>query len=104
MALLRTLVLGFFILYPLLGVSVPIGYGKLTYQLPEPGSYALPSLGLAADGEVLTGDGESIRLHSAFDKEFTVLAFIYSSCNDEDGCPLSSYVLYQLKNEIDRNQ
>ena len=100
----RTLVLGFFILYPLLGVSAPIGYGKLTYQLPEPGSYDLPSLGLAADGEVLTGDGESIRLHSAFDKEFTVLAFIYSSCNDEDGCPLSSYVLYQLKNEIDRNQ
>jgi cytochrome c peroxidase len=89
MTLLRILVLGFFILYPLLGMSVPIGYGKLTYQLPDPGSYALPSLGPAADGEVLTGDGESIRLHSTFDKEFTVLAFIYSSCNDEDGCLLS---------------
>jgi cytochrome c peroxidase len=104
MTLLRNLVIGFITLFPLLCASSPVGYGKLTYQLPDPGSYALPSLGPAADGEVLTGDGESVRLHSTFDKEFTVLAFIYSSCNDEDGCPLSSYVLYQLKDEIEKNQ
>ena len=104
MTLLRNLVVGFITLFPLLCASSPVGYGKLTYQLPDPGSYALPSLGPAADGEVLTGDGESVRLHSTFDKEFTVLAFIYSSCNDEDGCPLSSYVLYQLKDEIEKNQ
>jgi cytochrome c peroxidase len=73
------------------------GYGKLAYPLPEIGSYGLPPLGQAADGEVVDKTGETLRLHHLFADKYVLLAFIYSSCNDVNGCPLSSHVFYQIK-------
>ena len=77
-----------------------IGYEPLPYELPKPGTYELPSLGLAADGEVLTSDGDSESLHNLFGSGNVLLAFIYSTCNDVNGCPLSSYVLYKISQKI----
>ncbi len=73
------------------------GYGELGYELPPVGSYALPPLGKAADGEVLDSEGRARRLFDLFDDRYVLLAFIYSSCNDVDGCPLTSHVFYKIK-------
>jgi len=73
------------------------GYGDLGYELPAIGSYTLPPLGLAADGEVLDVEGKPRRLYDLYADSYVLLAFIYSSCSDVNGCPLTSHVFYQIK-------
>jgi cytochrome c peroxidase len=81
-------------------VALAPGYGELGYALPPVGSYALPPLGKAADGEVLDSEGRERRLFDLFDDRYVLLAFIYSSCNDVDGCPLTSHVFYKIKSAM----
>ena len=76
------------------------GYSPLQYKLPEAGSYSLPALGLATDGKVLDTQGRSRRLHDLFGDKPTVLSFIYTSCNDVNGCPLAAFVLRSVQNGI----
>jgi len=76
------------------------GYGELGYELPAMGSYSLPPLGFAADGEVLDVQGKSRRLYDLYDDSYVLLAFIYSSCSDVNGCPLTSHVFYQIKSAM----
>ncbi len=73
------------------------GYGELGYDVPPPGTYQLPPLGMAANGEVLNEQGESQQLHDLMRGKYTLLSFMYSNCSDVNGCPLSSYVFYKLK-------
>jgi cytochrome c peroxidase len=73
------------------------GYGDLGYELPAVGSYALPPLGHATDGEVLDVDGKPRWLYDLYGDSYVLLAFIYSSCSDVNGCPLTSHVFYQIK-------
>ncbi|MEJ2620522.1 MAG: cytochrome c peroxidase [Candidatus Thiodiazotropha sp.] len=79
------------------------GYGELTYQLPEIGSYQLPALGKAANGEVLIPSGERRMLHDLFSDKYVLLAFIYSTCSDVNGCPLTSHVFYKIKSAMKRD-
>ncbi len=86
--------------------SVPplgIGYGKLAYPLPEAGTYDLPVLGYAENGKVLNTLGESIDLYQAFGQRYVLLSFIFSACNDINGCPLSSQVSYKIKSAMRSN-
>lgn len=80
------------------------GYGALGYPLPAIGSYRLPPLGSAADGEVLDQDGQPRRLFDLFAGKYALLAFIYTSCSDVNGCPLTSHVLYQIKSAMKRDR
>jgi len=73
------------------------GYSELAYDLPVVGDYKLPPFGIAADGVVLKGSGEEESLHKIFDGKYVLLSFIYSRCDDVNGCPLSSYVFNQIK-------
>lgn len=81
------------------GRAAPLapGYGELGYALPAVGSYELPPLGRAADGKVLDTDGRTKRLFDLFGDRYVLLAFMYSTCNDVDGCPLTSHVFYKIK-------
>jgi cytochrome c peroxidase len=72
------------------------GYTALRFEPPEAGTYRLPPIAEAADGLVLQTDGSSARLHELFGDKYVVLSFIYSSCDDVNGCPLATYVLYRL--------
>ena len=80
-------------------VAAP-GYGALGYTLPKIGSYTLPVLGVAGNGEVITAAGESTCLYELFNNQYVLLAFIYSSCSDLNGCPLSSHVFYTIKSTM----
>lgn len=63
---------------------------------PEPGSYALPPLGVAGDGAVLESDGTSTTLHALFGDHIVLLAFIYSSCGEAEGCPMATAVFHRV--------
>lgn len=84
------------------GILAP-GYGRLDFTAPVPGTYALPPIKAAADGRVLTSNGESTTLHELYDGKIVVLSFIYSSCADENGCPLATFVLRQLKARLEQD-
>ncbi len=80
------------------------GFGKLTYELAAVGSYKLPPLGKAPDGQVLDEQGQAISLQALYKGKYTLLSFIYSNCKDVNGCPLSSYVFYKLKTEMRKDK
>ncbi len=76
------------------------GYAELTFTPPEPGSYTLPALGKAADGRVVTSQGKPSSLHKLSGDKFVVLSFIYTRCDDVNGCPLASTVLRRVQDRI----
>ena len=80
------------------------GWSELEFEPPTAGSYQLPPLGLAGDGDVLDssggGQGEAIRLHSLMGDKLLILSFIYSSCSDANGCPLATHVLDRIKDRL----
>jgi len=76
------------------------GYSALEFPAPMPGTYTLPSLGEAADGVLLDGSNETVRLHDVFDGKTIILSFIYTSCPDVNGCPLATFVLGQVQERL----
>ena len=94
------LVLGSLVVAPPLAAEPPAapvvmapGWAPLAYPPPVPGSYSLPPLGPAADGDVLDTTGRRRRLHDFMGDKIVVLSFIYTHCPDVNACPLASYVM-----------
>ena len=77
------------------------GYRVLEYDAPEPGTYQLPPLGSAGAGLVLDETGRERPLDEFLGDKFVVLSFIFTSCNDVNGCPLATFVLGQLQQRLD---
>lgn len=67
---------------------------------PEPGTYHLPALWTAADGDVLDTEGKEATLHDLMGDKVVLLSFIYATCNDVNGCPLATSVLHKIKNRL----
>jgi cytochrome c peroxidase len=80
------------------------GYADLEFIPPVPGTYALPSLGVAADGAVLSANGQPRRLYDLIGAKVTVLSFIYTSCSDVNGCPLAAYVLRGVAEQLEKDR
>jgi cytochrome c peroxidase len=78
------------------------GYGSLQFSPPEPGSYQLPDLGAAHDGEVVDSENRMTRLHTLMGDKVVLLSFIYSTCSDVNGCPLATAVFQKIKNRLQR--
>lgn len=76
------------------------GWTELEFEPPSPGSYRLPPMGLAGDGQVLDTQGNALSLHSLMGDKVVVMSFIYSSCSDANGCPLATHVLEKLQNQL----
>ena len=81
------------------------GYGKLGFPAPEAGTYRLPLLGKAGDGNVLDSEGRASTLHRLMSGEagsgkIVLLSFIYSTCSDVNGCPLATAVFHKIKNRL----
>ena len=66
------------------------------YEPPAPGSYALPVVKRAADGNVLDSEGHALRLRELTHGRITVLSFIYTRCAAAKACPYATGVLNQL--------
>jgi cytochrome c peroxidase len=76
------------------------GYAPLKFTAPVPGTYDLPPLGTAADGEVLDGTGKTVHLRDLYGTKLVLLSFIYTSCSDANGCPLASFVVSQVQQRL----
>lgn len=81
---------------------LPAGYSGLGYEAPKAGTYTLPPLFDAADGDVLTTDGRSARLFQYLGDRVVLLSFIYSTCSDVSGCPLATAVFYRIKRRLEK--
>jgi len=66
------------------------------YDAPAPGSYTLPVVKPAADGEVLDSRGRPMRLRELTRGRVTVMSFIYTRCAAAKACPYATGVLTQL--------
>lgn len=76
-------------------------YTKSEFVAPPPGSYELPPLGQAHDGQVLDANGSTVRLHEFMgDGKVVLLSFIYSTCSDVNGCPLATAVMYRVQQRL----
>ena len=78
------------------------GYKPLAFALPAPGTYALPSLGKASDGQVLDSTGSELNLHSLYGDKLVLLSFIYSTCDDVNGCPLATAVFHKIQRRLEQ--
>ena len=66
------------------------------YDAPAPGSYNLPVVKPAADGEVLDSKGQALHLRELTHGRITVVSFIYTRCAAAKACPYATGVLMQL--------
>jgi cytochrome c peroxidase len=79
-----------------------MGYSELPFKSATPGSYYLPVIDPAADGEVLTVENQPRRLHQLMDSKIVLLSFIYAACNDVNGCPLATQVLHKISQQLQK--
>ncbi|MEQ1545218.1 cytochrome c peroxidase [Methyloglobulus sp.] len=83
------------------------GYGDLRFTAPIPGTYKLPMLGQASDGNVLDSEGRATTLHRLMSDvnhpgKVVLLSFIYATCSDVNGCPLATAVFHKIKNRLEK--
>jgi protein SCO1/2 len=81
------------------GASLATGLPRTAdhdYAVPEPGSYSLPVVKSAGEGEVLDTKGQSLRLRDLTRGRVTVMSFIYTRCAAAKACPYATGVLMQL--------
>jgi cytochrome oxidase Cu insertion factor (SCO1/SenC/PrrC family) len=69
------------------------------YEPPAPGTYALPVIQQAGDGDVLDIRGHPRRLRELVRDRVTVMSFIYSRCAAPLACPHATGVLKKLHAE-----
>lgn len=79
------------------------GWGELDFVAPEAGSYELPRIKKAGNGEILLGNGEKAQLDDYIGDKAVLLSFIYTSCSDLNGCPLATFVLHSISKTLREN-
>jgi cytochrome c peroxidase len=79
------------------------GYQALNYDAPTPGTYELPIIKHAPDARVTTHKNQQTSLHELLDGQVGILSFIYTTCDDVNGCPLASFVLSKIDKRIQQN-
>jgi cytochrome oxidase Cu insertion factor (SCO1/SenC/PrrC family) len=66
------------------------------YALPAPGSYTLPVVDTIHDHDVVDADGRATTLFALKRDRLAIVAFVYTTCAEAAGCPLSMAVLHRL--------
>jgi cytochrome c peroxidase len=66
------------------------------YAPPPPGSYALPPIDAVEDHPLLDSGGRETTLFAEKGGRLAVVAFVYTTCVEAGGCPVSMSVLHQL--------
>jgi len=70
------------------------------YTPPAPGSYTLPPIATVTDHALLDADGRPTTLFALTRGRLAVVAFVYTTCIEVTGCPLSLAVLHRLDRAI----
>ncbi len=78
------------------------GYTALPFEPAKPGTYALPIITKAANGEVITTNNQPKHLHDLMGDKLVLLSFIYAACSDVNGCPLATQVLHKISRQLQK--
>ena len=70
------------------------------YTLPAAGSYELPPIQTVTDHALLDEEGRPTTLFAGARGRVTIVAFVYTTCAEATGCPLSTAVLHRLDRTI----
>ena len=78
------------------------GVGRFVpeYAPPEPGTYTLPPIDDVADHPLVGSDGRPTTLYAVTRDRVAVVAFVYTSCAEATGCPVSTGVLQRLDGDV----
>ncbi|HSF30142.1 MAG TPA: SCO family protein [Candidatus Tectomicrobia bacterium] len=72
----------------------------LEFSPPAPGTYTLPIVKPAPDGDVVDAAGTPRRLFDSMHGKIVLLSFIYTRCSDARGCPLATAVLHAVEETL----
>lgn len=89
----------------------PLGHDAVTYTFaigafdpaytpPPPGSYRLPPIDTVSDHPVVDSDGKETTLSKVIGDRLAVVSFIYATCAEATGCPMSTAVLHRLDAQL----
>jgi cytochrome c peroxidase len=70
------------------------------YVVPAPGSYELPPIDSVSDHALVDAEGRATTLDAALGRRLAVVSFIYASCGEATGCPMSTEVLRKLDRQL----
>ena len=76
----------------------------ISLSYPEAGSYELPPLKSAGDGEIVTSTGTVTTLHKLYAGKLVVLSLVYTRCADAQGCPWATALLSIARKRLDRDE
>ncbi len=63
---------------------------------PKPGTYTLPIIKKASDGQVLDIHGRSKSLKKILRGKISIVSFVYLTCSEIQGCPLAISTFFEL--------
>jgi cytochrome oxidase Cu insertion factor (SCO1/SenC/PrrC family) len=69
----------------------------LAFAPPAPGTYRLPAIQPAPDGEVLDSAGAAHPLSDFTHGRITLLGLVYTRCTDPDGCPRAAWAFNEVR-------
>ena len=70
------------------------------YEPPPAGSYTLPAIGRVGDHTLLDSSGAATTLAALKNGRLAVVAFIYTSCAEAAGCPLSEAIMQRIDRRL----
>jgi cytochrome c peroxidase len=79
-----------------LAYTYVVGACRPEYTPPAPGSYRLPTIDTVDDHPLLASDGTATTLFALKRDRLAVVAFVYSSCLEATGCPISMAVFGRI--------
>ena len=79
-----------------LAYTYAIGSFVPEYTPPAPGTYELPVIDTLDDHDLVGEDGQAARLFELTRDRIAVVAFVYTTCVEATGCPVSQAVLHRL--------
>ena len=79
-------------------VAYTFGVGPFVpaFTPPPPGTYELPVIDTVRDHRVLDTAGHETTLETVIGDRLAVVSFIYGSCAEATGCPVSTAALHRL--------
>ena len=78
------------------GANDPPTSTRLDFVPPAPGTYDLPVVDRVRDHAVVDSSGEETTLFTLKRDRLAIVAFVYSTCPETDGCPLAQATLFRL--------
>ena len=83
------------------GISTSYAAPVMGFVPHAAGSYRLEPIQRASDGRVLDAHGAKRRLSEFTQGRVTLLAFMYASCADPNGCPYAMTVMHEVKDALE---